>query len=125
MCEAATINVLGHESTGARAGPLMIGNIYTEASTLNTHAHAQKPQPKPSQNPANIVYNLSKLMSYLSYLSRSTQSNLGKTYVYLPEATAPDLALTSRELTATSPDGTALMATTGELRRTQGRRIDS
>ena len=42
-----------------------------------------------------------------------------KTYVYEPEATAPDAALFSEtELAATSPEGTALKATRADLQET-------
>jgi hypothetical protein len=40
------------------------------------------------------------------------------TYVYEPEATAPDAALTFLELAATSPEGTAFMPTRGDLQET-------
>lgn len=102
----------------ARAGPQAFVGSYTGAPALteDTHAHAQKPPPK-----HNLLCNLSKLTDYLSSI---TQSKVGKTYVYFPEVTAPDFALTSLELVATSPDGTALMATTSALHRAQGRRTD-
>lgn len=96
------------------------------ALTEDTHACAQKPPPK--RHPYGHMPCVLEVTGSTRTPKPNKQNPKPKqpepTHVYFPEATAPDFASTSLELAATSPDGTALMAMTGALHRTQGSRTD-